>query len=336
MIRIRCEDLTKRFDDRLVLDQINLEVPPAECLAIVGPSGAGKTTLLHLLAGLERVDGGCIRFDDRVVSSRRFHEPPQRRQVAIVFQERALWLHLTAREHFRLVTGNHHEGPQALERLGMSELLDHRPDQMSGGEAQRLAVALAIASKPRLLLLDEPRGPIDPDSLAHLDDLVDEFLRANGATCLLVTHDAREAARWAGRMALIERGKIQQTGLVEQLYREPANPAVARQTGEVTLLEATITSPRLAQTALGPLPIRSNVNLPDHATLALRPESWECDPNGPVAGVVSRAHFVDGRWLAKIRCDSTDIHVYLSTRPAPGDALRLRLVQPAWAIPPTT
>lgn len=332
-MRVVCQDVSKRIAGRFVLRDVCMEALDGERLALVGPSGAGKTTLLHILAGLERVDEGRVLFADAIMSSASAHVPPEQRHIGLVFQDRALWPHLTAAQHFRLVTRGRTEGCEVLERLRMAPLLHRRPDEMSGGEAQRLAVALSIANEPRLLLLDEPRGQIDPDSLALLDELLDEFLERTHTTCILVTHSGHEAARWAQRVALIDEGTIVQQAPFEELYRQPVSAVVARQTGDVALVVGVMTDADIARTSLGPIQTRRHAVNGLSVVLVIRPEQVVCDPDGPILARAACSRFVQGRWLVELTCQAEKLYGYFERSVDIGPTLKLRIVDPVWAIP---
>ncbi len=332
MLQVACEAVCKDYGSARVLNEVSLHVHAGERLAVLGPSGAGKTTLLRVLAGLESVDDGEIRFNEQVVSAKRIHAAPNRRRVAMVFQDRALWPHLTLRRQFALVTRGRTDGAESLGRLSLAHLLDCRPGEISGGEAQRVACALALSAEPELLLLDEPRAQLDAASAQRLDELFATYQQQRRGTCILVTHDCDEAACWGDRVAVLAQGRLLQVAPYEELYTRPASATVARQTGEAVLLEGRLCGPRMTETPLGRLPISNDPDPRRPVTLVLRPEHWQATPAGPVSGQVVAARFQHGRWLTDVVVGGVRFQAYFVDRRSVGEAVHVRLVQPPWAL----
>jgi ABC-type Fe3+/spermidine/putrescine transport system ATPase subunit len=235
---LEIEGLRLEANGEAILDGTDLTVASREYLAILGPSGCGKTTLLRAIAGLVRPTAGRIVLGGEPLCdvARGVHLPPERRAVGMAFQHQALWPHLDARAtlRFALRHGAGLRGPAAEQRV--SELLadvhlEHcaskAPGQMSGGERQRLSIARALARGPRVLLLDEPLGPLD----AHLRREVQEMLRALhaklGLITLHVTHDRDEAFQAGGRAAILRAGRVLQVGTREQMLAAPVEPFVS-------------------------------------------------------------------------------------------------------------
>ncbi len=213
--RLRVRDLVRRRDARIVLDGLALDVAPAERVAVLGPSGSGKTTLLRLLAGLDAPDGGVIEIDGQVASTAgRVRLAPHRRGVGMVFQSAALWPHMTAAQnigfavHGRSAPETRARIVEMLARVGLEGMGERYPDQLSGGEARRVALARALAGDPRLLLMDEPLTSLDPALRADMLDLIDRMLAACRASLVYVTHLADEADRLAGRVVELDAGRL--------------------------------------------------------------------------------------------------------------------------------
>lgn len=228
---------TKRYGNATALNSVNLEARPGEFVVLLGPSGSGKSTLVRALAGVERLDGGCVHFGDRVVSDKKVHVPPDRRDLGMVFQDYALWPHLTALGNVayplrrrggaaatRLAT-------LALERVGLDRLADRYPHELSGGEQQRVALARAVVAQPKLLLFDEPLSNLDADLRERLRVEISTLSRQTGATAVYITHDQSEAFALADRIAVLRNGRIEQVAAPEDVYQRPATPFVARFTG---------------------------------------------------------------------------------------------------------
>ena len=215
---------------RTALDSVSLVVPSGGTLVVVGASGAGKSTLLRIIAGLENPDSGRMTMDGIDLSK----VPPHERKIAILFQAAALLPHLTAEQNirlplvFRIVSRSDQEAAVASisSALRIQSLLDRRPDTLSGGEAQRIAIARAVVSRPRLLLLDEPFSHLDPAGRLELQREVFRLKNEQKISLIAVTHDLVEARRWKAPLLLLHDGQLQQSGSIEELMQQPANALV--------------------------------------------------------------------------------------------------------------
>jgi len=211
---IECRQLKKTFGPVIALAEANLSIAKGECVALVGPSGCGKTTLLRLIAGFERADDGTVSIEGQVVSNHAVHVEPARRGVGMVFQQLALWPHLTAAEQIRLVLHARKRDARATrveEMLALVQLVDKAnryPHELSGGEQQRLALARALAPSPKILLLDEPLSNLDPELRRELRVELCRIIRSTGTTMLMVTHLPDDAEAMATRIVRMETGKI--------------------------------------------------------------------------------------------------------------------------------
>ena len=230
-------EVTKRFDDRKVVDGISLDVAEGEVLALLGASGSGKTTTLRLIAGLEMPDAGEVWIAGKKVSEgARSLVPPRARGIGFIFQDLALWPHLTVAGNLDFVLQSvgipKRERSKRIDetlRLVRIESYAHRyPSQLSGGEQQRAAIARALVGSPRLLLLDEPMSSLDSPLKAELSaDLID-LQRLLRITTIYITHDKSEALALAHRIAIMQKGRIEQVGTAEALRSEPVSETVAR------------------------------------------------------------------------------------------------------------
>ena len=223
---IEIRGLSRHFrDGTRALDGIDLDVTPGELVVLVGPSGSGKTTLLRLLAGLDQPTEGSIRLDGKVLAG----VPPQRRNVALVFQHLALYEHLTAGDN--LAFGLQHKGgPEVVETaklLGIEHLLSRFPAELSGGEQQRVALGRAIVRRPAALLLDEPLSSLDGPMRRDLRRELQRLQRQLGVPIIYVTHDQAEAMALGDRIAVLDRGRLQQVATPDDVYHRPANRFVA-------------------------------------------------------------------------------------------------------------
>jgi len=241
---VRCTGLTKRYGDVVAVDGVELAVQQGETLSIVGPSGSGKTTTLRLIAGFESVDAGEISLRGTVVSSSKAHVPPERRSVGLVFQEHALFPHKTVSEN--VAFGLHKLGSyertkrmrEALELVRLTHLEQRYPHELSGGEQQRVALARALAPNPEVMLLDEPFSNLDADLRARIRGEVKSILADAGVTVIFVTHDQDDALFMGERIAIINEGRIEQTGTPEQAFHEPQTRFAAGFMGVADFLPA--------------------------------------------------------------------------------------------------
>lgn len=282
--RLALDAVSRRYGRTLALDHVSLALGAGEILAVLGDSGCGKSTLLRLVAGLDEPDAGEIRVDGRRVAGRGRSVPPEARGIGLMFQDYALFPHLTvlANVGFGLAhLGRGETRRVALERLGevgLAERAEDYPATLSGGEAQRVALARALAPRPRVLLLDEPFSNLDAGTRERVRADTVRVLRQAGASAILVTHDAAEAVEVADRIALMRAGRLIQCGTAEALYRAPASPAAARALGEVIEIPGHAAD-GIVETPLGPLP--RPPALPEGAVrVCLRPEAIRIVPPG--------------------------------------------------------
>ena len=226
MAGIEIRGLTRQFrDGTRALEGVDLEVVPGELLVLVGPSGSGKTTLLRLVAGLDQPTAGTIRLGGNDLAG----VPPHRRNVALVFQNLALYSHLTVADNLAFGLRTSNKGEQVTttaKRLGIDHLLARYPAELSGGEQQRVALGRAIVRQPAALLLDEPLSSLDGPARRTLRWELKALQRKLGMPTIYVTHDQVEALLLGDRIAVIEKGRLQQTGSPDEIHQHPANPFV--------------------------------------------------------------------------------------------------------------
>ncbi|SDE52266.1 iron(III) transport system ATP-binding protein [Salipiger thiooxidans] len=251
MSDITIDALDKSFGRTRVLHEVSLAIASGEFIAVLGPSGCGKTTLLRCLAGFERLDAGSIAIGGETVSSPRGHVPPERRGVGVVFQNYALWPHMTVARNVAYglkISGMAKPARDArvAEVLGLVELgdlADRRPADLSGGQRQRVALARCLAMESRVVLLDEPLANLDVHLRGTLEEEFARFHARSGATMFYITHDQAEALALATRVAVMDRGRILQFAPPEQLFREPACETVAGFIGEGRVIAASDLAP---------------------------------------------------------------------------------------------
>jgi putative spermidine/putrescine transport system ATP-binding protein len=244
--------VSKRYGDVVAVDEVSLDVEPGEFVTLLGPSGSGKTTTLRIIAGFVKNDGGEVVLDGRQLTG----VPPYKRDVGMVFQNYALFPHMTSAENIAFPLKMRRHGrreirervEQALELVHLTGLGGRYPRQLSGGQQQRVAVARAIVFSPRVLLMDEPLGALDKKLREALQLEVMRLSRQLGVSVIYVTHDQEEALVMSDRIAIYDEGRIQQVGTAEELYERPASLFVADFVGE-----SNIFSGRLDRGADGPL-----------------------------------------------------------------------------------
>lgn len=251
-----CLNIQKRFGDVQVVRDLSLSVTTGQIMALLGSSGCGKTTTLRMIAGLEQIDGGCIEVDGDLVAGAGRHDPPERRRIGMVFQDYALFPHLSVARNVAFGLGRGGDArrrvEKSLELVGLGGFGDRMPQDLSGGQQQRVALARALAPKPRILLMDEPFSNLDPELRISVRGEVRDILREAGATAVLVTHDQEEALSMADQVALMFRGSIVQVDNPETLYRQPLSREVAGFIGESYFLTGTA-SGHVAETEIGRL-----------------------------------------------------------------------------------
>ncbi|MDP5362887.1 MAG: ABC transporter ATP-binding protein, partial [Paracoccaceae bacterium] len=241
--RLEIKNIVKTFGGRQVVDDVSLTVMPGQVTCLLGPSGCGKSTTLRIVAGVEKQDSGSIHVDGTLVCDAGFSLPPEQRNIGLMFQDFALFPHLTVAQNVafglkgRKVTDRVH---MLLEKVGMSRHTTDYPDQLSGGEQQRVALARALAPKPRIMLMDEPFSGLD-DRLR--DDIRDEtlaVLKSEGTAVLLVTHEPGEAMRMADEIALMRDGKIVQRGAPYNIYNAPVDVKAAAFFSDINVIHGKV------------------------------------------------------------------------------------------------
>lgn len=288
------KDLTKRFKDNLVLDQISFTARDGELLTLLGPSGCGKSTTLWSIAGLHKPDGGSVTVGDTTYFDQRTNLLPEQRRCGVVFQSYAIWPHMNVEDNvtYPLKT---HKYPASKRRARAQEVLDlvdighlaaRYPHELSGGQQQRVALARALAYPPALLLLDEPFSNLDAKLRDRARDWVRTLQREIGVTTVFVTHDQSEALSMSDRVVVMNGGRIQQIGGPEDIYHRPANRFVAEFVGLSNLISATADSDMSVHVAGLSQTLRTEGSTTNGAvTVAIRPESVRVHCETPPVGL---------------------------------------------------
>ncbi|MEZ5480442.1 MAG: ABC transporter ATP-binding protein [Thiolinea sp.] len=247
------------YDRVTVAHDISFTVTEGHIACLLGPSGCGKTTLLRAIAGFETLKSGEIRLGEQVISSATRHLPPEQRNIGMVFQDYALFPHLSIADN--IAFGIRHQ-TRAQKRQRIAELLElvnlpgheqRYPHELSGGQQQRIALARALAPRPRLLLLDEPFGSQDVELREMLAREVRDILKREGTTAILVTHDQHEAFAMADEIGVLRLGHLQQWDQGYRIYHQPANRFVAEFVGQGALITGTVVNADTVTTLLGPV-----------------------------------------------------------------------------------
>src|SRR5919197_6034910 len=233
---LELKDLRKHYADQVAVDGIDLQIAPGEFVTFLGPSGSGKTTTLNMIAGFTDLDAGEILMDGRPIGRLR----PHKRDIGVVFQHYALFPHMTARGNVSFPLRQRRmarrdvarRATEALDLVGLGDYCDRYPRQLSGGQQQRVALARAIVFNPRVLLMDEPLGALDKKLREALQLEIKRVHREMGITFIYVTHDQEEALGLSDRIAVFNRGRIEQVGRVDELYESPQSLFVAEFIGE--------------------------------------------------------------------------------------------------------
>lgn len=343
---VSIDGLQVAYGDATVLDGIDLEIPRGSIVAVLGPSGCGKTTLLRAIAGLLPITGGTIRVGDRLLSSTTVQVAPEKRGMGWVPQDSSLFPHLTVGENisFGMSRGSRAERSarvaQLVDMVGLSGMVNRAPSQLSGGQAQRVSLARALAPRPDLMLLDEPFAALDPLLRSALRVEVAEVLRHQHSTSLLVTHDQEEALSLADYVAVMRQGRILQWGTPVEVYEQPASRWVASFVGDTVELDGVWSGGRV-DCALGSIEAASadGATFADGtpAHLVLRPEWIRLHGSGGTDATVTAIAYGGHDALVGLELftgPTVRARVAAPDLPKRGDRVSLSVVHPAIAYPP--
>lgn len=299
---LECRDVAVRYGEVEALTGFDLKVAAGETVAILGPSGSGKSTIMYAIAGFIPVTSGRISIGGIEVSQRHKTLPPEERPVGLVFQNYALWPHMTALENVaypirrsgRTAPDALREANDLLTRVGIAHLGDRKPAELSGGEQQRVGLARALARRADIYLFDEPTAHLDATVRAAVQDEIRRRRTELGAAALYTTHDSEEALAIADRIVLLREGVVVQTGSPAQIYERPVDEWAARLTGPVAALvgETVVSVDGRVEVVIGETSLAAETNAPESAgpvTVLVRPE-W-VEPGGPVHGVVGQVSY---------------------------------------------
>ena len=303
--RLTFEDVVRRYDTIEALRGLSMTVEPGEVVCLLGPSGCGKTTLLRVAAGIERPTSGRVLINDLEVAGPDRFVPPEKRNVGLMFQDFALFPHLTILQNaaFGLkalpAEEKRKEAMAILARVGLSRYANSYPHVLSGGEQQRVALARAIVPRPSVMLMDEPFSGLDVQLRSSMQEETLGLLRETRATSVIVTHNPEEAMRLGDRIAVMSHGQLSQVGTAEELYRTPADLFVARLFSEINEISYRVENTHLT-TPFGPVPAPGIAD-GDRATLCIRQSEIKLSGKKThLSGRIIRLMFLGDSALAEI------------------------------------
>lgn len=329
-VSIQFSRVTKTFDGQRAVDDVCLDIEPGELFFLLGPSGCGKTTLLRCLAGFCPPDEGCVHVGERDVT----HVPPHKRDTGMVFQSYALWPHLTVSENIafglemRRVprTELKRRVGEVIELVRLQNWANQKPNLLSGGQQQRVALARALVVRPQCLLLDEPLSNLDAKLRLDMRGEIRRICKEVGLTAIYVTHDQKEALSIADRLAVMEKGVIQQVGTPLDVYLRPANMFVASFIGETNFVTGKISKTEGRQltirTAIGDIVSgaahETGCRVGDDVTLSIRPEALQLGHAPPDTPNVFEGVVHDSIYLGELAQHEVNLSV---TDPAAGSGV---------------
>ena len=307
------------FDGATVIDGLSLRLEAGQVICLLGPSGCGKSTTLRIAAGVDRQTAGRVLVNGAEVSGDRLHLPPEKRSIGLMFQDFALFPHLTVAGNVAFgLTGPRSETrarvEELLDKVGMRRHIDAYPHQLSGGEQQRVALARALAPRPRIMLMDEPFSGLDDRLRDDIRDQTLDVLKDEGTAVLLVTHEPAEAMRMADEIALMRVGRIVQRGAPYNIYNAPMDKDAAAFFSDINVIRGKVEG-ALTTTAFGQF-LAPGVPDGTFVDIVIRPQhlriDFDRDGRGPLPtpaegtparGIVQRARFMGSESLVEFRMD---------------------------------
>ena len=290
-VAVRAEGLSRSFAAVPAVSDLTFDVYAGELFAILGPSGSGKSTSLRLIAGFERPQTGRLSLFGETVAAPDVFVPPERRGVGMVFQDYALFPHMTVTQNvaygLRSGGGRRTRVAEVLGLTGLVGLGDRAVHDLSGGEQQRVALARSLAPRPRILLLDEPFSNLDPTLRARVRGELRAIIKRAGATAILVTHDQEEALSIADRVAFMWRGRVEQVGTPEEIYRRPASAHAAEFIGDANIYRLSALRDRV-RTPFGEYDAPAGAK---RVVVVVRPEDVALSPDGVPGELIAREYY---------------------------------------------
>ncbi len=317
--RLEIRNLTRVYDGRVVVDDVSLSIQPGQVTCLLGPSGCGKSTTLRMIAGVDMQDSGQIYVDGALICDTVFRIPPERRQIGLMFQDFALFPHLSVFENVAFGLKGSREDKTArvralLGRVGLERFENAYPHELSGGEQQRVALARALAPKPRIMLMDEPFSGLDNRLRDDIRDETLDILKQEDTAVLLVTHEPEEAMRMADEIALMRNGRIVQQGAPYNIYNAPVDKEAVGFFSDINEIRGTVQG-ALTDTPFGQF-LAPGIADGQQVDIIIRPQHFKIDfdrngkgPNPtvsdgtPARGIVERVRFMGSESLVEFRMD---------------------------------
>jgi iron(III) transport system ATP-binding protein len=317
--RLEIRNIHRYFDGRAVVDDVSLQIQAGQVTCLLGPSGCGKSTTLRMIAGVEMQDSGEIYVDGKLICDTMFRVPPERREIGLMFQDFALFPHLSVADNVAFgLNGSKDEKrlrvEELLQKVSLTRFIDDYPHQLSGGEQQRVALARALAPRPRIMLMDEPFSGLDNRLRDGIRDETLTLLKEEDTAVLLVTHEPEEAMRMADEIALMRGGKIVQQGAPYNVYTRPSDKASVAFFSDINVLKSQVNG-ALADTPFGQflapgIADRTDVDIvfrPQHVRIdfdrAGRGPLPTATDGVPARAVVKRARYLGHESLVEFQMD---------------------------------
>ena len=317
--RLEVKSLTKVYDNTKVVDDISLSVLPGQITCLLGPSGCGKSTTLRMIAGVETQSSGEVWVDGQLICGSGFSQPPEKRYIGLIFQDFALFPHLTVWQNVGFGISKNNEGIREkaydlLSKVGLSSKSDKYPHELSGGEQQRVALIRALAPKPRIMLMDEPFSGLDKRLRDDIRDETLDILKSEETAVLLVTHEPEEAMKMADEIALMRNGEIVQKGAPYNLYNAPVDREAVAFFSDANIIKSKV-SGSLADSPFGQF-FAPGLDEGTDVEIVIRPQHVRIDFDRegkgplptvsmgiPVRGCVERARFLGNESLVEFKMD---------------------------------
>ncbi len=328
-MNLKAENISKKFNGNVALNDVSLEVKKGEILSLTGESGCGKSTLLRVIGGLERPDKGKILLDQVDITD----QQPEERKFGFVFQNLSLFPHLSVKENIFYALKRKDHTPKKLKNLinmtGLTGLAERFPHELSGGQQQRVALARALAINPKLLILDEPFSSLDELLKAKIREEIFDLLRSLQITTILVSHQATDAFLIADKLVVMRNGEIKQQGRPSDIYQNPISPYVSDFFGASVILNGKSLSGTLVSTPFGEIEVENDKSERD-LKIFIRPEnvSISTDQDFNLSGRVIKKEFKGPHDVLKIGSESSSEFISLETERCPhevGDLIYLKV-----------
>ena len=317
------ESIVCKHDRRVTVEDLSFDVSQGSLACLLGPSGCGKTTVLRAIAGFHRLHQGEIRIRGRTVAGPGLNVAPEQRRERMVFQESALFPHLTVHDNVAFGLKNHaadrrkQQVRQLLQRVGLPEMAGRYPHELSGGQQQRVALARALAPQPDLILMDEPFSNLDIETRERLGHEVRDIFKEQGTTCVLVTHDQSDAFSLCDHVGVMHEGRILQWDTPYNLYHEPASRFVADFIGDGVFLPGEIIASGTVETGIGRITGKPRGARGDVMDVLIRPDDIVPADSGGFAATVERKVFKGADILYTLR--TSEGSLVLSLFPSDAD-----------------